>query len=63
MSDLAVDTTPQTAVDLLDDSSLTYFVPLATDFHVEEAFKDDIEKSEQPFSSVERRESLFFDPR
>ncbi|KAI1450567.1 TRAPP trafficking subunit Trs65-domain-containing protein [Annulohypoxylon stygium] len=61
MSDLAVDTTPQTAVDLLDDSSLTYFVPLATDFHVEEAFKDDIEKSEQPFSSVERRESLFFD--
>ncbi|XDG09246.1 hypothetical protein ABKA04_008861 [Annulohypoxylon sp. FPYF3050] len=61
MSDPAVDTTPQTAVDLLDDSSLTYFVPLATDFRVEEAFKDGIEKSEEPFSSVERRESLFFD--
>ncbi|KAI0900133.1 TRAPP trafficking subunit Trs65-domain-containing protein [Annulohypoxylon nitens] len=61
MSDLAVDPTPQTAVDLLDDSSLTYFVPLATDFRVEEAFKDGIEKSEEPFSSVERRESLFFD--
>ncbi|KAI2462763.1 TRAPP trafficking subunit Trs65-domain-containing protein [Annulohypoxylon bovei var. microspora] len=61
MSDPSIDTTSKTAVDLLDDSSLTYFVPFTTDFRVEEAFRDSIEKAEEPFSSVERRESLFFD--
>ncbi|KAI0889260.1 TRAPP trafficking subunit Trs65-domain-containing protein [Annulohypoxylon maeteangense] len=61
MSDPFIDTTSKTTVDLLDDSSLTYFIPLTTDFKVEDAFRNDIEKAEEPFSSVERRESLFFD--
>ncbi|KAI1660848.1 TRAPP trafficking subunit Trs65-domain-containing protein [Daldinia decipiens] len=61
MSTPSVNVTPASTFDLVDDSTLTYFIPLATDFDVEEAFKNDANKSEVPFSSVERRESLFFD--
>ncbi|KAI0111424.1 TRAPP trafficking subunit Trs65-domain-containing protein [Daldinia grandis] len=57
----SVNVTPASTFDLVDDSTLTYFIPLATNFDVEEAFKNDADKSEEPFSSVERRESLFFD--
>ncbi|KAI1401575.1 TRAPP trafficking subunit Trs65-domain-containing protein [Hypoxylon fuscum] len=46
---------------ILDDSSLSYIIPLTTDFAVEEAFENDAKKDGEPFSSVERRESLFFD--
>ncbi|KAI0844094.1 TRAPP trafficking subunit Trs65-domain-containing protein [Daldinia vernicosa] len=61
MSTPSVNVTPASTFDLVDDSTLTYFIPLATNFDVEEAFKKDVNKSEEPFSSVERRESLFFD--
>ncbi|KAI1646017.1 TRAPP trafficking subunit Trs65-domain-containing protein [Daldinia loculata] len=61
MSTPSVNITPASTFDLVDDSTLTYFIPLATKFNVEEAFKNDVDKSEEPFSSVERRESLFFD--
>ncbi|KAL7627990.1 hypothetical protein AAE478_002186 [Parahypoxylon ruwenzoriense] len=44
-----------------DDSSLTYFIPLATDFCVEEAFEHGLQERREPFGSVERRESLLFD--
>ncbi|KAI8965616.1 TRAPP trafficking subunit Trs65-domain-containing protein [Daldinia sp. FL1419] len=57
----SVDVTPASTFDLINDSTLTYFVPLATNFAVEEAFKNDVDKSKTPFSSVEQRESLFFD--
>ncbi|KAI0128056.1 TRAPP trafficking subunit Trs65-domain-containing protein [Hypoxylon sp. NC0597] len=60
MTDLLVDASSKSALDF-DDSSLTYFVPLATKFNIEEAFKDDLKKPGDPFSSVERREYLFFD--
>ncbi|OTA94259.1 hypothetical protein M434DRAFT_71563 [Hypoxylon sp. CO27-5] len=60
MTDLLVDASSKRTLDF-DDSSLTYFIPLATKFRVEEAFKDDFKKTGEPFSSVERRESLFFD--
>lgn len=60
MSTPSVNITPASTFDLVDDSTLTYFIPLATKFNVEEAFKNDVDKSEEPFSSVERRESLFF---
>ncbi|KAI2621228.1 TRAPP trafficking subunit Trs65-domain-containing protein [Hypoxylon sp. NC1633] len=61
MFDPSDDLNSQPAVDLLNDASLTYFIPLATDFGVEEAFQDKINKAGVPFDSVERRESLFFD--
>ncbi|KAI1416981.1 TRAPP trafficking subunit Trs65-domain-containing protein [Hypoxylon sp. FL1857] len=62
MTDPLIDTASKPVLDLdFDDSSLTYFIPLATKFSVEEAFKDGLKKSGEPFSSVERRESLFFD--
>ncbi|KAI0388037.1 TRAPP trafficking subunit Trs65-domain-containing protein [Hypomontagnella monticulosa] len=62
MADPSIDTTSSTPIfDLATDSNLTYFIPLATDFSVEEAFKDGIKGSGRPFNSVELRESLFFD--
>ncbi|KAI1102352.1 TRAPP trafficking subunit Trs65-domain-containing protein [Jackrogersella minutella] len=61
MSDPSLGATSKTAFELLDDSSLSYFIPFTTDLGVEDAFRDSIEKAEEPFTSVERRESLFFD--
>ncbi|KAI1379586.1 TRAPP trafficking subunit Trs65-domain-containing protein [Hypoxylon crocopeplum] len=61
MSDLSVDSASKLAFDLLDDSSLTYFIPLASDFAVEDCFRDGLKEDREPFSSVEPREFLFFD--
>ncbi|KAI0391584.1 TRAPP trafficking subunit Trs65-domain-containing protein [Xylariaceae sp. FL0594] len=44
-----------------EDSSLTYFVPRATDFAPDQVFKDDSLPFEKLLESVEKRESLFFD--
>ncbi|KAI1474594.1 TRAPP trafficking subunit Trs65-domain-containing protein [Daldinia eschscholtzii] len=61
MATPSFDVTPASTFDPVNDSTLTYFIPLATDFSIEEAYKNDLNKSEEPFSSVERRESLFLD--
>ncbi|KAI0007085.1 TRAPP trafficking subunit Trs65-domain-containing protein [Xylariaceae sp. FL0662B] len=47
--------------DFLDNSSLTYFIPLATDFKPEESFNDVAKEHRELFDTVEQRESLFFD--
>ncbi|KAI1141904.1 TRAPP trafficking subunit Trs65-domain-containing protein [Hypoxylon sp. FL0543] len=60
MTDISLNAASKSVLDL-DSSSLTYFIPLSTKFSVEEAFKDDLKKPGEPFSSVERRESLLFD--
>ncbi|KAI0841235.1 TRAPP trafficking subunit Trs65-domain-containing protein [Hypoxylon sp. FL0890] len=60
MTDTSLDAASEPVLDF-DDSSLTYFIPVATKFNVEEAFKDGLKKGGEPFNSVERRESLFFD--
>ncbi|KAI1386715.1 TRAPP trafficking subunit Trs65-domain-containing protein [Hypoxylon trugodes] len=61
MPSSSLDMTSKLALDFLDDSNLTYFIPLKSDFGVEEAFRDGIESDGEPFDSVEWRESLFFD--
>ncbi|KAI1077098.1 TRAPP trafficking subunit Trs65-domain-containing protein [Whalleya microplaca] len=48
-------------LDFVDDSSLTYFIPLATDFKPEDNFNGVAKEDQEPFDAVERRESLFFD--
>ncbi|RYP18885.1 hypothetical protein DL765_003673 [Monosporascus sp. GIB2] len=48
-------------LDLVDSSNLTYFIPQATEFRLEDALKDAKESHEDVFKSIERRESLFFD--
>ncbi|KAI1807180.1 TRAPP trafficking subunit Trs65-domain-containing protein [Daldinia bambusicola] len=61
MATPSFDVTPASTFDPANESTLTYFIPLATNFSIEEAYKNDVNESEEPFSSVERRESLFFD--
>ncbi|RYP32747.1 hypothetical protein DL766_003835 [Monosporascus sp. MC13-8B] len=48
-------------LDLVDSSNLTYFIPQATKFRLEDELKDAKESHEDVFKSIERRESLFFD--
>ena len=49
-------------VDLIEESSLTYFIPQATSFNIEEEFANANAKGpyEGVFKSIEQRESLFF---
>ncbi|KAI0160974.1 TRAPP trafficking subunit Trs65-domain-containing protein [Hypoxylon sp. FL1284] len=54
-------TAESSTLDLLDDASLSYFIPLGTEFSVQDALKDTTKKGLEPFGEVERRESLFFD--
>ncbi|OTB06546.1 hypothetical protein M426DRAFT_55034 [Hypoxylon sp. CI-4A] len=61
MPDSLVDTDSKPVFDLLEDSTLTYFIPLNTKCDVKEAFENSLKNDGEPFSSVERRESLFFD--
>ncbi|KAI1840607.1 hypothetical protein JX266_013211 [Neoarthrinium moseri] len=49
-----------TGVDFIDSSTLTYFIPLATDFDVEAALQG-AQKGSDALKAVEGRESLFFD--
>ncbi|RYP80113.1 hypothetical protein DL769_002599 [Monosporascus sp. CRB-8-3] len=48
-------------LDLVDSSNLTYFIPQATKFRLEDELKDVKGPHEDAFKSIERRESLFFD--
>ena len=47
-------------VDLIEESSLTYFIPQATSFNLEETFANVEGPHEEVFKSIEQRESLFF---
>lgn len=44
----------------LENSHLTYLVPYATDFQVEDAFSQHDSASKGPFDGIEQREWLFF---
>ncbi|KAI0423195.1 TRAPP trafficking subunit Trs65-domain-containing protein [Xylaria grammica] len=46
---------------LIDDSSLTYFIPRDTNFTPDQVFKDCRPPFEKLLNSIEKRESLFFD--
>ncbi|XXG98194.1 hypothetical protein Hte_004515 [Hypoxylon texense] len=54
-------TTAESTLDLLDDASLSYFIPLDTEFSVQDALNQNETTNREPFGAVERRESLFFD--
>lgn len=47
--------------EFIDNSSLTHFIPLATDFNVEQVFRPDGESNDAALDSIEHRESVFFD--
>lgn len=46
--------------EFIDNSTLSYFIPLATDFNVEESFRPNGESNASALDSIEHRESLFF---
>ncbi|KAI1259793.1 TRAPP trafficking subunit Trs65-domain-containing protein [Xylariaceae sp. FL1019] len=52
-----VDSTP----DFIDNCSLAYFIPRATDYQLSAIFAQDAPSSSHLFDSVEKREFLFFD--
>jgi hypothetical protein len=60
MADPAAEGPSESGLDFIDNSSLSYFIPLATDFNLEETFKDTRESAQAVFAEIERRESLFF---
>lgn len=47
-------------LDLIHDTSLTYFIPLATDFKPQEALRELLLKKGGSLDSIESRDSLFF---
>jgi hypothetical protein len=51
---------PQPEQNFAGQSSLTYFVPRATDFAPDQVFKDESLSFQKLLESIERRESLFF---
>ncbi|KAI0526007.1 TRAPP trafficking subunit Trs65-domain-containing protein [Xylaria bambusicola] len=61
MGDQSSRTTPQPALDLVENSTLRYFIPRDTDFAPGEFFKDGISSFVQGLASIEQRDSLFFD--
>ncbi|KAJ3580276.1 hypothetical protein NPX13_g279 [Xylaria arbuscula] len=61
MGDQPSYTTPQPALDFVDNSSLQYFIPLNTDFAPGEAFEGASSSFERLITSIEQRESLYFD--
>ncbi|KAI1775005.1 TRAPP trafficking subunit Trs65-domain-containing protein [Hypoxylon cercidicola] len=61
MSYASAHTTTESTLDLLDDASLSYFIPFDTEFSIQDALNQSTKKNVEPFSAVERRESLFFD--
>ena len=48
-------------LDLIDSSNLTYLIPQATNFRLEDELKHVKQSHEDVFKSIERRESLFFE--
>ncbi|KAI3331994.1 TRAPP trafficking subunit Trs65-domain-containing protein [Xylariaceae sp. AK1471] len=61
MGDLSPRAKSQPDLDFVDKSSLTYFIPRATDSAPDQIFKDDSAPFEKLLDSIEQRESLFFD--
>jgi len=51
---------PQPNQDFAGQSTLTYFVPCATDFAPDQVFKDENLSFQKLLESIEQRESLFF---
>jgi hypothetical protein len=51
---------PSPGRELIDNSALTFFVPLATDFSLENFAKDARSNPDAAIEAVESRESLFF---
>lgn len=64
--DASQETSSQSALDFIDNSSLTYFIPQSTRFQLQDEFDEGNGNShkdksyEDIFKSIERRESLFF---
>lgn len=54
------ETSSQPALDFIDSSSLTYFIPQSTKFQLEDEFDEGTRHCEDVFKSIERREALFF---
>lgn len=48
------------AWELIDNSTLTYFIPLVTDFDVADAFQEAAGGKRLAVETVESRDSLFF---
>ncbi|CAJ2513294.1 Uu.00g014130.m01.CDS01 [Anthostomella pinea] len=61
MADPAPETGFKPGLDFMDNSSLTYFIPLATNFRVDDVVEGTKAPYQELFDSIERRESLFFD--
>ncbi|KAI1504610.1 hypothetical protein F5X99DRAFT_20298 [Biscogniauxia marginata] len=60
MTDQPSNTDFKSGLDFVDDSSLSYFIPLATSFQIDESLKDSEKTYQEVFDSIERRENLFF---
>lgn len=54
---------PTDLMDLVDESNLTYFIPQATSFNLEDVFAGAKGPYEDVLKSIEQRESLFFGTR
>ncbi|KAI0126009.1 TRAPP trafficking subunit Trs65-domain-containing protein, partial [Xylariales sp. AK1849] len=61
MADLTGQPSSTSGLDFIASSSLTYLIPLATEFKVKEAFEGTVDSVEAALGSVEHRDSLFFD--
>ncbi|KAH6648431.1 TRAPP trafficking subunit Trs65-domain-containing protein [Truncatella angustata] len=47
--------------EFVDSSTLTYFIPLATDFDAEDAFRSPRDKGKELLETIQHRDTLFFD--
>ncbi|KAI0484930.1 TRAPP trafficking subunit Trs65-domain-containing protein [Xylariaceae sp. FL0804] len=61
MADPFAESDSRPGLDFVDNSSLTYFVPLSTKFELDQAFQSSAGSYQRQIDSVERRESLLFD--
>ncbi|KAI1337453.1 TRAPP trafficking subunit Trs65-domain-containing protein [Xylariaceae sp. FL0016] len=61
MAEPSTQASPKPGLDFVEHSSLTYFIPSTTNFHVAELFEDVASQFQSLFDSIERRDSLFFD--
>ncbi|KAH9903962.1 TRAPP trafficking subunit Trs65-domain-containing protein [Xylariomycetidae sp. FL2044] len=61
MAEPSPEASSKPGLDFIDNSRLSYFIPLATDFDPVGAFRDGSASHEEIIEGVERRESLFFD--
>ncbi|KAI5926308.1 TRAPP trafficking subunit Trs65-domain-containing protein [Camillea tinctor] len=61
MTDLTPNLGPKSGLDFVDDSSLSYFIPAATEIKIDESLKDPAKSYQEVLDSIERRDILFFD--